>query len=506
MATTEITKILFRRGTEADRRTLEAQGGLAQGEPGFTSVEGYDSTFGGTKDWILNGGSGSNRLNANAAYLQPTDVIDWSSDGGGDFFMGSAGTRDVYIGGASAEKHWQHYFVSLRGTKCNQNWDSTSSSSPETDLDYGYVDGEFQVGKAGENAATVTAGNDHGDNWHVRFYGFNEWTGGATEEIDVDGGPSATVNRGVKQKMVHWDPNTGIFNIASESAIIVPRGTTAARPANGLTGMIRYNTSQFTFEGCIDGTGNNGVGIWGSLGGSMSIDRRTFITVEQPVSNTSACGAMPGAANEITFTTNCAEAGSFEYQSATTPPEFHTTGATRIAGLATVGGTLSATGATTLGSTLGVTGATTLSSTLGVTGVTTISNTTAGTAAGGALHVSAGGARIALDLSVGQDIIAFHTSDQRQKDGIKPIDSALDKLNKIRGVSFTWNDKAPTWTNDLKNKQDVGVIAQEIEAVLPEAVTTREDGYKAVDYQRIVPLLIESIKELTSRVESLENK
>lgn len=462
MATTEITKILFRRGTEADRRTLEAQGGLAQGEPGFTSVEGYDSTFGGTKDWILQGGSGSNRLNANAAYLQPTDVIDWSGDGGGDFFMGSAGTRDVYIGGASAEKHWQHYFVSLRGTKCNQNWDSTGAATPETELSYGYVDGEFQVGKDGENAATVSAGNDHGDNWHVRFYGFNGLTGNATQELDVDGGPSPTVGRGVSQKMVHWDPNTAIFNIASESALIVPRGTTAARNnITSSTGMIRFNTSQQTFEGCFDGS--TGTPVWQPLGLSSSRDRRTYMTLEQPLANTTPCSTMPGVDNQITFTTNCVEAGSFEYIDATTSPEFHTKGAI------------------------------------------VIEEDLDGGTGGGALEV-AGGARIDKNLSVGEDIIAFHTSDQRQKDDIVPIGSALEKLHKIRGVTFTWNDKAPSWTESLRNKQDVGVIAQEIEMVLPEAVTIRKGGFKAVDYQRIVPLLIESIKELTARVEELENR
>jgi hypothetical protein len=90
------------------------------------------------------------------------------------------------------------------------------------------------------------------------------------------------------------------------------------------------------------------------------------------------------------------------------------------------------------------------------------------------------------------DIVAYYTSDERLKDNAKPIESALDKVKKISGVEFDWNDKQNTHTG-----HDVGVLAQQIEAVLPEAVTTREDGYKAVKYEKIIPLLIEAIKELS---------
>ena len=53
---------------------------------------------------------------------------------------------------------------------------------------------------------------------------------------------------------------------------------------------------------------------------------------------------------------------------------------------------------------------------------------------------------------------------------------------------------------------DIGVIAQEVEAVLPEVVTTRDNGYKAVKYEKLVALLIQSNKELLERIEALEKK
>jgi hypothetical protein len=101
-------------------------------------------------------------------------------------------------------------------------------------------------------------------------------------------------------------------------------------------------------------------------------------------------------------------------------------------------------------------------------------------------------------LSVTDDITAFYTSDQRLKDNITPIEDPLAKVLSISGNTFDWNDKSH------KSGHDVGVIAQEIEKVLPEAVTTRDNGYLAVDYQKVVPLLIEAVKELSAKVDALE--
>jgi len=97
------------------------------------------------------------------------------------------------------------------------------------------------------------------------------------------------------------------------------------------------------------------------------------------------------------------------------------------------------------------------------------------------------------------DVIAFSSSDRELKDDIKPIENPLEKMEKIGGYTFDWNDKQQTYTG-----KDVGVIAQEIQEVLPQVVTTRGNGYKAVKYEKIVPLLIESIKELNKKIEDIE--
>ena len=102
------------------------------------------------------------------------------------------------------------------------------------------------------------------------------------------------------------------------------------------------------------------------------------------------------------------------------------------------------------------------------------------------------------------DIIAYYSSDERLKENITPIENALSKVESISGNTYDWKEG---FDNIHPHKgNDVGVIAQEIEKVLPQVVVNRENGYKAVDYEKIIPLLIESIKELSAKVKELENK
>ena len=103
------------------------------------------------------------------------------------------------------------------------------------------------------------------------------------------------------------------------------------------------------------------------------------------------------------------------------------------------------------------------------------------------------------------DIIAYASSDVSLKTNVKNITNALEKVNQINGVEFDWTDEHLE-KNAYINKHDVGVIAQEIEKVLPEVVTTRDNGLKAVKYEKIVALLIEAVKELSAEVEELKKK
>ena len=100
---------------------------------------------------------------------------------------------------------------------------------------------------------------------------------------------------------------------------------------------------------------------------------------------------------------------------------------------------------------------------------------------------------------VGGDIIAFYSSDKRLKDNVIPITNPISKIMKIGGYTFDWNEKQDTY-----NGHDVGVIAQEVEKVLPEVIEIRKNGYKAVKYQKIIPLLIEGIKDQQKQIDELK--
>ena len=93
------------------------------------------------------------------------------------------------------------------------------------------------------------------------------------------------------------------------------------------------------------------------------------------------------------------------------------------------------------------------------------------------------------------NVTAF--SDERLKDNIETLEDGLDKVEQLRGVTYTRD-----------GRENIGVIAQEIEKILPEIVLTANDemGTKSVDYSRITAVLIEAIKELSERVKELENK
>jgi hypothetical protein len=113
------------------------------------------------------------------------------------------------------------------------------------------------------------------------------------------------------------------------------------------------------------------------------------------------------------------------------------------------------------------------------------------------------------DLHVDGDVIAASTtvpSDKRLKDDIKTIHNALEKVEAMRGVSYTWNK------GKRKGQSEIGVIAQEVEKVFPEIVKEKEmpmiDGetYKTVDYEKMVGVLIEAVKELSAQVKELKEE
>ena len=145
--------------------------------------------------------------------------------------------------------------------------------------------------------------------------------------------------------------------------------------------------------------------------------------------------------------------------------------------------------------------------------VTSVTNTVVGLVTTASYQIGSLGVGTAASGTLGEiraanNITAYYSSDARLKENVVNIPDALSKVKSLNGVEFDWTDKYLEEHGGedgyFLRKHDVGIIAQELEQVLPEIVADRPDGYKAVKYDRIVALLIEAIKELSEEVERLK--
>lgn len=130
-------------------------------------------------------------------------------------------------------------------------------------------------------------------------------------------------------------------------------------------------------------------------------------------------------------------------------------------------------------------------------------NTAASSRTTGTLVVT-GGVGVSGAIYAGGDIVAYAASDIRLKENLSKIDNSLEKLLTISGYQYYWN-KIAQEIHPERTMLDVGVVAQEVQEVLPSAVVEREDGYLAVNYDKLIPLLIESVKTLKEEVDRIKN-
>ena len=123
-------------------------------------------------------------------------------------------------------------------------------------------------------------------------------------------------------------------------------------------------------------------------------------------------------------------------------------------------------------------------------------------------NVGIGTTNPAYKLDVNGDIqcVALHeTSDARLKTNVRQLTGMLEKIDKVRGISFEWNEAAEA-IGATAGQDQIGIVAQELEAILPELVSTPEDGYKSVDYTKLTAVLVEAIKELKLQNQELERR
>jgi hypothetical protein len=114
------------------------------------------------------------------------------------------------------------------------------------------------------------------------------------------------------------------------------------------------------------------------------------------------------------------------------------------------------------------------------------------------------------EIRASNEITAYYSSDERLKTNIQPIEKALEKLRMLQGVTFDWNDSVIESRGGedgfFVRRKDTGIIAQQVERVLPEVVAQREDGFKVVRYEKLAGLIIQAVNELADQLDDLKKK
>ena len=132
-----------------------------------------------------------------------------------------------------------------------------------------------------------------------------------------------------------------------------------------------------------------------------------------------------------------------------------------------------------------------------------VQNTGFTTFSGDVYFAGAGATFCGGPLHVCDDIVAFYgqSSDISLKENVSTLENPLAKVMQIRGTEYDWKEGNKNYSG-----HDIGVIAQDIEKVLPEAVSTKPDGTKGVHYNKLIPLLIEAVKDLSNKVDDIKDK
>ena len=298
---------------------------------------------------------------------------------------------------------------------------------------------------------------------------------------------------------------------------------------NKPTGAIRLNKAQNRFE---DWNGSNWVAraisiSGGGTGATSATAARTNLGLGTIATQNSNAVSITGGniSASLTGSTGLAIAAG---TTGTLPVNRGGTGVTTSTG---TGSVVRATSPTLSSPNLGTPTAVSL---VNATGLPIVDGTTGvlSILRGGTGSSSASGARTNLGLNTGNNvqfnsfgvgvapsttageiratnnITAYFSSDNRLKENIKTIPNALEKVEKLNGVTYNWTEDyiASRGGEDgyFIRKEDVGVIAQEVKEVFPELVAENSEGYLSVRYDRLVAVLIEAVKELSKEITELK--
>jgi len=313
---------------------------------------------------------------------------------------------------------------------------------------------------------------------------------------------------------------------------LIPVGNTAARPGTPATGMIRYNSEISSFEGYA-------ASAWASLGGVKSVDGYTYIQAETSAGNSNGdLDFYAEASNGTSATqvgqwnrTNLKDYTGTIVGTQTTQNVFNATattvnafGAGTTIGVGANSGTLTLNNPTVVGSqttvnlwnttstTVNAFGAATTIAIGAATGTLTLNNPTlTASSTNGqfkSIGVGTAGSNTTGEIRATNAITSYY-SDERLKTDITEISGALDKVMQLRGVTFRANELAESFGYDVEKVLPQIVSPAPFDIMqLQEGVEISRSGenYKTVHYEKLVPLLIQAIKEQQIMIEELQKK
>jgi hypothetical protein len=509
----------FRRGT-----TAQKSGSLAFGEPYVNTDLGTLQIGGNTGDITL-GASGTGSQGSFAGISGSSLDITGNAKIDGNLTLGGA----ITIGDASADT--VNVIASLSSSLIPQTtnaFDLGSATKIWRDLyistgSIKFVEGNTVVKSL--SAATLTALETSTGSSNVSITNLNSTTASLNTSVTNINLTTASLNTSVSNLNTATSSyETKGRGVVSGSAQIdgsllgsnktITVGSTAITlggTATTIAGLTSVSSTGFT--GALTGNASTATALATArtINGT-SFDGSANITIPNLVSGSAQIdGAQLGANKTITIGSTAITLG----ETRTTIAGLTSVTSTGFTGTLT-GNASTATTATTLATARNINGvsfngsaditvtaaAGTLSGATLASGVTASSLTSVGTLT--TLTVSGATATGALTvtgaITATGDITAFFTSDKRHKNNIQTIPNALEKVTKLNGVTWEWNDDVNEVT---KSTPKTGLIAQEVQEVLPEVVKTRDDGFLALDYSKMMGLMVEAIKEQQSQIEKL---
>jgi hypothetical protein len=417
--------------------------------------------------------------------------------------IGAINAESIVIGnsGSIVEMSGSIRVNSLTGSIAATN--GILSGSLQSQLPAGTVSGSSQITSLNNSFSGLQTFNNINVDGTASFAYIQSTTGSSTS---------------IGEAFIVLNQNTPSSNFAGIK--VVDSGSTFATASFVYDGL----NNNWIFEKALTGSSDTSVAIFGPIS-TGGLGTEVGLTQNKLPKAVSSHGHHIGDSN-ITDTGTLITLGSNTVVSGT----FIATGTTLVSGSSQITGISNAqlTNSTISGKSLG-TNLSTLTISSGLSGTSyngssdiTIANTGVLGLSGGT-GVSVTGTNSNLTVSIGQqvatgasptfagltingaitatgDITAYYTSDRRHKNNIQTIPNALEKVSKLNGVTWEWNDDVHEVT---KSTPKTGLIAQEVQEVLPEVVKEREDGFLALDYSKMMGLMVEAIKEQQTQIHSL---